>query len=720
MKNYNLNEKQVEAAEYFNSPLRIIAGAGTGKTSVIVAKIKKILDLNIAPEKICAITFTNKAANEIKERVIKSLGIDFDSINIGIYTYHAFCRKILLEDIHLLGYENGIFTIIDTNKKRKIIKDLYKSTISNFDKEDYRMDNKNVKLLMNDISKYKRILPIKDINSLKYLPEFSSKKDHLKNLIKIWPMYENYLKSNLLVDYDSMISLVYELFLKNPNIVEKWKQRIDYFLIDEFQDTSLMEFEVIQFLTTTNITVVGDPDQNIYSWRGADLKLLLDFDKKFDNCKTVILDLNYRSITPILKVANNLIKNNYKKSTKLFKKLISNKTTENYLYKPELFNTESYELEIKEIIKKINYLVNNENYNLEDITILYRSNFLSKELTRELTKNNLVFNIIGGTSFFESPEIRRMITLLHFVLVMNNYTILEAISFFPGIGEKTIEKLKIKSSEYNVKILDVIKYHRNDFDTQTNNKIKIFSNVIEKYFDLLKFKSFYEICNSLIKDFKVLEYYEELPEKKDNIQQLLMDIMKFEKQNPNMKIPDLLNDYLDKIALDTNDGETKNNAITLMTIHKAKGTENKIIFVVSVCEDILPSKYTTSTEEERRLFYVAITRAKEKLFISYNTGYNWEGSYSKSKFLKEIENNDNELLKNLTIIKPKEKVNEFQNGLLSKTNKDSLSFSIDSQVKHPFFGVGKVTEIINENLIKIEFKNHTREVNQSILELIKK
>ncbi len=708
MEEISLNLEQQLAVDHLKGPLRVIAGAGSGKTRVLISKINKLIESGVNPQKICAITFTNKAANEIKMRSLKENKF---SNGIWISTYHSLCNFILRKDINKfldLNYSNS-FDIINEGQKNTLIKNIYLKYYGNLGNENAKYE---IKQIANYISKNKNlIVQIKHENEMY---------NHIYN------EYQKETYNNNALDYDDLLFLTYKLLTENVEVLNKWQENFHYLLVDEFQDSNNIQFEIIKLLAMkyNNLTIIGDPNQSIYGWRGANQKLILNFENYFKNVKTVILNYNYRSNNGILQLANNLIT----KHSITTKTLVSVQKKA-HEYKPKLIAFPTYEEEIKYVAAKITKLVSLKNYDYSDFAVLFRNSYLSYEIEKQFSHLGINYIVKDGKKFFQRSEILSIIFIIKAVIKRDDISILEVIKLFPKIGAKTIEKLVSLKDKYNKNFIHILKEDLDELDLATATKLRDFFEVLSLYDNKLNIKNFYLMVEDLIHKFKIREKYKNYNEKIENINEMLFDIRKFESLNSKMDTIEIIEKYLDDISLNVlNDDDTNNNSsVSIMTIHSAKGLESKIVFIVALCDYILPSYYSlklqSSLEEERRVFYVAITRAKEKLILTYNTGYSeqYKRPLNRSTFLNEIDNN-------LMIFKNKNTnyiqtnfVDNLNNNFFSKekiNNNIGDNFKINDQVEHPYFGSGIILNLISNELIEIKFEDINygiRNVNSSIL-----
>lgn len=729
----NLNKQQKKAVEITDGPLLILAGAGSGKTTVLTRKIAYILEKNLAREfDILAFTFTNKAASEMKERVSSLLNKNVEHMWIG--TFHSICSRILRLNIEKLGYKNN-FSIYDTQDSKSLIKDIMKGL---------KIDEKYLSLstVLSKISESKnKFISPKEL-------EAHAIYENQKNIAQIYKKYENRKKINNALDFDDLILKVIELLKENEDIINYYRDKFKYIFVDEYQDTNKSQYELIKLFTgkDQNICVVGDSDQSIYSWRGADISNILNFEKDFKNAKEIKLEQNYRSTSNILEAANELIKNNTERKEK---NLWTNKKDDiKIIYR----NSASEYDEAENVILKIQQMLH-KGYNLEDMAILYRTNAQSRVLEEKLMQNSINHKIIGGLKFYDRKEVKDILAYLSFIANPDDNISLKRIINTPkrGIGSTTVEKLEYIANQNNESIYDTI-YNpiiEEELTKSTLSKVRIFADEMTSYIN--------SIDDYLITDL-VLEIYENSGYKKmletskkvedmskiDNIASLISAIEEFEKQNNDAS----LYDYLQNVNLlsDIDKTEDSNHAISLMTIHSAKGLEYDVVFIVGLEEGLFPSLRTVEEgglEEERRLMYVAITRARERLFISSASSRNVFGrtQYTKrSKFIDEIydyikeegssTSTNNSYIDNSFVdqmLSFEEKREKIRQEVREKKKKfeDSLqmNFNIGDRVSHKKFGNGMVISVNNihgddELLVNFE-KSGLKKLNAKLAKLKK-
>ncbi|PPE04165.1 ATP-dependent helicase [Williamsoniiplasma lucivorax] len=630
----SLNEQQLLAVKTTDNPLRIIAGAGSGKTRVITTKIAYLINVkNIFPRKILAMTFTNKAAKEMKERIKKML--DNDNVNPFISTFHAFCARVLREECQAIGLDSK-FLILDGNDQRSIIKKIIKEMKLNDDGSLNKFDRK----ALSKISFWKNELtePDEALSNYENIEE--------KAFAKIYEKYQEHLLKHNSVDFDDLQILVYKIFRDHPDVLQKWRDRFDYVMVDEFQDTNEIQFDLIKFLTNgkNNLTVVGDPDQTIYSWRGAKIQIIMDFHKTYANAVTVVLNENYRSTKQILNLANDFIEHNKQREKKTI--FTNNAGGE----KAKLKEFASRYGEAKFVANEINRLVTEQNYRFGDVFILYRINAWSQEFEKTLDNAKIPYQLIGSIKFRERKVIKDSIALLKSVAIRDDLSLERALKLTPKVGGVTIEKIFNLASEKQLPLFDLIIDEENSIKQVTKNLDKLRNTFIHA-------KTMFEANESVVKILKYLiieSGYETIVKTLDdkdrnewkNIEALFDQLENFEKSfNPELYGEENMTlAFLQEESLASNeDDETESNRVSLLTIHSAKGLENKVVFVVGLNRDIFPSKNSMLTisefEEERRALYVALTRAKEVLYISYIKGeysHLSSGTLIESKFVKEL------------------------------------------------------------------------------------
>ena len=625
-----LNDKQYEAVVNTEGPCLVIAGAGSGKTKVLTHKIAYLMaEKNVKPWDILAITFTNKAANEMKTRVEKLVGDVAKDMWIG--TFHAICVRILRKQIDRLGFDTS-FVIFDTSDQKTLIKQIIKSQ----DIDDKIFTDKSV---LYEISNAKNEMLEPGAYAARVNGDFRKEK-----IAEIYAIYQKRLKENNAIDFDDIINFTIKILMDNPDLLEYYSNKFKYVLVDEYQDTNKAQFTLVSLLASKygNITVVGDNDQGIYSFRGADITNILNFEKDFPGTKIVKLEQNYRCTQNILNAANEVIRNN---ETKYEKKLWT-KNDDGKL--PEVFRGDSEYDEANFIARKINYLKTEEYYKYSDFVVLYRMNAQSRSVEDILRREDIPYKIVGGLKFYERKEIKDIIAYLRLIQNTADNLSLTRIINEPkrGVGKTSLDNIEQIAMENEVSMYDIIK------DAEKYGLGRVYANTrefIECIEDLRNQKDNLSI-SELIKETlyktgytRALELEEtvEAESRIQNLEEFLTVAIEFEDQ----EAENTLSQFLEGITLSSDiDGmEDEENSVTLMTLHSAKGLEFPVVFLIGMEEGIFPGyksiEEPKELEEERRLAYVGITRAKEYLFLTCARQRTIFGSTScnqVSRFLKEI------------------------------------------------------------------------------------
>lgn len=603
-----------------------------GKTRVLTNKIGYLIaEKGVAPWNILAITFTNKAANEMKERVESILG---DTQDIWIGTFHSICVKILRRTIDLIGFDSS-FNIFDTIDQRAVIRRILK---------DKEIDTKEFpdRLIQYKISSWKNEMITPEEAVVQKIGDESE-----ETIAKVYVEYQKRLKESNSIDFDDIINFTIKIFEENPETLEKYSNKFRYILVDEYQDTNKAQFKLIKQLSSYhgNITVVGDNDQGIYAFRGADISNILDFEKDFKEAKIVKLEQNYRSTKNILNVANSVIKNNKAKYPKdLWTDNEDGRKTQIYMAKDE------YD-EARFITKKIESLKYEYNYSYKDFAILYRMNTQSRAIEDILVREGLPYQVIGGLKFYERKEIKDIIAYLRLIHnTSDNISFMRIINEPKrGIGETSVNKIAVLSDSTGISMYDILKSAEDYGLSAIKTKASSFINIIEslrKEKDELKLSELYS---------KVLEetgYIKSLKEEKDlksenridNLGEFLNAIIEFEQEDAD---PSLAN-FLESISLasDIDNLTDEDDSVTLMTLHSSKGLEYPIVFIIGLEEGIFPSDKSMldqdEIEEERRLCYVGITRAMEQTYFTLakqRTVFGQTRFNMPSRFLNEVPEN---------------------------------------------------------------------------------
>lgn len=638
-----LNERQREAVLHVNGPLMIVAGAGSGKTKVLTTRIAHLMANGVDAFNILALTFTNKAAKEMKERVERILGNN-EARNLYIGTFHSVFARILRAEAHRLGYPNQ-FTIYDTEDAKSVVK-----TVTN----ELNLDDKHYKpnTVYNRISSAKNAL----VGPAEYANDYYIQQEDMRsNRPAIAQIYDAYTKRcfrNGAMDFDDLLLKFYELLKTYPESLSKYQHKFKYILIDEYQDTNPAQYEIIKLLGAMheNVCVVGDDAQSIYSFRGATIQNILQFQKDYEDVKVVKLEQNYRSTKSILNVANEVIKNNKGQ----IEKVLFTENSEGE--KIRLVRTMTDNDEGKFVADTIQEQKLRNHFANKDFAILYRTNAQSRAFEEALRRMAIPYTIYGGISFYQRKEIKDLVAYLRLIVNPKDEEALKRVINYParGIGKTTIDKLVLVANENNISMWEVME-RANEFGFRagTFTAIQDFVTMIKSFSSMLEKKNAYEVAfhvgkqTNLVKELFNDKSTEGL-QRYENIQELLNSIKEWTESPDNEEgelVDKSLGSYLQQITLLTDADEKDPNADTvkLMTIHAAKGLEFEIVFAAGLEEMLFPNAMSINTreelEEERRLFYVVITRAKKRLWITYaNSRYRFGSLIQNepSRFIEEI------------------------------------------------------------------------------------
>lgn len=637
----SLNEQQREAVQYTEGPLMIVAGAGSGKTKVLTTRIAHLINLGVDSFRILALTFTNKAAKEMKERIEHTLG-NSEARNLYIGTFHSVFSRILRIEAEKLGYTNN-FTIYDTDDVKGVLKTIIK---------EMGLDEKHYKpgLVYNRISAAKNNL----YTWREYIADADiQQEDARSNRPKIGAIFETYSKRcfrNGAMDFDDLLVNMYILLSNFPDILSKYQHKFRYIMIDEYQDTNLAQYHIIKLLgaVTENICVVGDDAQSIYSFRGASMENIFQFQKDYDDVKIIKLEQNYRSTETILNAANHIINFNQNQIKK------SLWTDKGQGEKIKLACTFTDNDEGKFVADAIMEQKLRNHFANKDFAILYRTNAQSRAFEESLRRQNIQYRIYGGLSFYQRKEIKDMIAYLRILVNPQEEEALKRIINYPtrGIGTTSINKISLLAQEQNKTFWDILQENKQYFKGATQLSLENFTIMVKNFQAMLDKKNAYEVASELAKSSGLLH---ELNSDKttegiarfENIQELLNSIKEYTETptEDGELLERNLGSYLQQITLltDADKEDQDEHAVKLMTIHASKGLEFPCVFVVGMEENIFPSSMSMydreDLEEERRLFYVAITRAKEKLWITFaNNRYRFGSLVQNepSRFLDEL------------------------------------------------------------------------------------
>ena len=617
-----LNENQKQAVTDEANHLRIIAGAGSGKTRVLTMRIAYLIEKKeVKPYHILAITFTNKAAREMKNRINEMLGDAGTGCHIS--TIHSLCMRILSEDIVALNYPKN-FTVVDADDQKQVLKEAYKQI--GIDKKEYSYGGMLDYIANN---KYMAVDPAKAM-------EFAYGEPKLINRAKVYEYYDSRLKQMYALDFDDLILFTTRIFEMYPSIMEKWSKKFHYIHVDEFQDVDREQYKLIRYLATVhdNIYVVGDPDQTIYTWRGADINIIVNMDKDYKDLKTIILNQNYRSTNNILSGANSIIKNN---KARVEKELFSrNGEGSRIIHKACMSELGEANYVVNQIIK-----LHGDGYNYRDIAVLYRANYLSRDIEKVLIENRISYVLYGGIRFYERMEVKDILSYLRMITRADDLAFIRIINTpRRNIGPKTIEAIQSIAIEKNMSMYDVIK---NGLYPKNKETFESFVRMVEKWREDMKTIDLEKLLEEVLDDsgYRTMLEKDGETERLENVKSLLDDIKQYSEDYPDSS----LDEYLQMIALYTDRAsEDVGDAVNLCTIHSAKGLEFEVVFVIGLSEGIFPSERTMSEgqkgiEEERRLAYVAYTRAKKLLYLSETNSFSYVLQSAKlaSRFIKEID-----------------------------------------------------------------------------------
>lgn len=672
-----LNDRQKEAVLYGDGPLLILAGAGSGKTSVLTKRVAYLIkERNVSPKNIVAITFTNKAAKEMKERIIKEVGKE--GYDIQISTFHSFGLRIIKENYEKLGYEKN-FTIIDSDDSLTVVKKILKEM--GIDSTRF-----NPKFIKNQISSCKNemVTPEKYKNLVN---------DELSDITyKVYKKYQDTLLRNNSLDFDDLLIKPIELFNKYKEVLENYQELFKYVFIDEYQDTNEAQYILSKMISAKykNICVVGDDAQSIYSWRGANFKNILNFEKDYKNAKVILLEQNYRSTKTILNAANSVIKNNINKKDK-------NLWTDNSLgEKIKYVRTNDEKDEASYVTREIRNLVNN-GVSLDDIAVSYRTNAQSRTIEEGFLNSNIPYKIVGAFAFYSRKEIKDLLAYLKLIYNTKDDVSLMRIINYPKrkIGAKTIENLSMDAVLNGTSMFDVIssgkelEFKKLILEMKEKSEVLSLTETIDMVLDKSGIKSELESEHTLEADIRL-----------ENLNEFKSITKTFEEESGIASLEDFLNEV--SLVSDVNDQKNDNSPkVTLMTIHAVKGLEYKYVFVIGMEENIFPHVNSCEEdggiEEERRLCYVAITRAKEKLYLVNALRRMLYGKTSvnmPSRFINEI---DKDL-----IDAPEKKMINMKFNKKEAFNDDN-GLKTGDNVIHDIYGPGVVVNV-DKSIATIAFK----------------
>ncbi|MBO6262323.1 MAG: UvrD-helicase domain-containing protein [Bacilli bacterium] len=721
-----LNDNQYEAVTTEAQHVRIIAGAGSGKTRVLTYRISYLIsECHVLPWKILAITFTNKVANEMKSRVDKML--PEMSQDLTIRTFHSFAAFFLRHEISILGFPSS-FTIFDEEDQTKLVKDIAASM-------GFKRGDKIVGKALGYIGKQKLLGKYPDdIKIVK--PSFEDE----KTCLEIYQRYEEEKYKCYSLDFDDLLLQTNYILENYPDIRNKWQDKISHILIDEFQDTNDVEYKMINFLKkpTTSLYVVGDPDQTIYTWRGANQNIILDLNKRYYDMITIVLDRNYRSTQAILNAANKLISYNKLRVTKnLYTKEVGGEAITTHC-------SPSGRLEADFVAREIRKLKDYGGYSYNDIALLYRSNYITMDFEAALTRYQIPYKIFGGTKFYQRREIKDVLAYFHLIVNVKDDVSFSRILNVPkrGFGETSENLLKNEAADANKSLYEYAKdVDPNDSEIKTSliNSLKSMIKLIDIAREDIKKNE--EVFSKILEDMIWSIGYQEYLKKEDdgderieNVKALFEDIRHYLKNNPSSTF----DAYLQNIALlSAQDEIVDGDHVTLMTVHTAKGLEFPVVFVLRFNQGVFPNQRAMleggylAMEEERRLAYVAMTRAKKKLYLTLAMDFSYviQGNLIPSQFLKE---SGNEVVTNRETMfrsgprpqpqqQARPRVYTFNDGdhldFTQEDNKpktpvfddiknDVTEWAVGDIVIHKKLGRGVVIALEGDDIIKVNFEEH--------------
>ncbi|MEA3352692.1 MAG: UvrD-helicase domain-containing protein [Campylobacterota bacterium] len=676
-----LNESQKVAAKHIDGPLLILAGAGSGKTKTITTRLAYLISIGIDPASILTLTFTNKAATEMRERAYSLIDTQNISYPPLLCTFHKFGLLFLKFNINQLNRKNN-FVIIDSDDKKKILKTIDKDITT--------------ATLASEISKFKNsIMSVEDAKA-------SAQDKYYTQIADVYEKYEKYIEANNLVDFDDLLLLTYKILNENEELAQQTSQRYQYIMVDEYQDTNELQYKLLKKLCVThdNLCVVGDDDQSIYGWRGATIKNILSFADTFNDATTIKLEENYRSTHKILFHANALIEHN---RDRLGKKLVGTRDEGNSI---KLYESNDENEETRKVVDDIKKLIDSGE-SAKDIAVLFRVNALSRALEEGLVRSNVNYKLVGGVKFYERAEIKDLIAYFRVITNSNDNFSIKRIINKPkrGIGKTTIDKLETESHQKARSIFSIISEYTPEelavlVGKKNSRTLKVFMASIEDLQDILKtakmrfidlFEETFDFKTTYIKSI-------DADDRIANIDEFYGYLRDFFVQNLDLG----LEDFLNEISLESAADKISDQYISLMSIHASKGLEFKHVFVIGMEEGFFPIIGDGSDiEEERRLGYVAFTRAKDELTLSFVHSRFYKGRRTqliKSRFLTE-----SDLIKG------------------SLTIEKNTAFKKDDLVKHKIFGMGRVLAVqkAGKDLkLKINFGGSKRDILSSFVEKV--
>jgi len=706
-----LNEAQRNAILEVNGPVIVYAGAGSGKTRTLTYRIAyMILEKGINPSNILAITFTNKAANEMKERV-KAL-VEFDYYSLTVSTFHSLCARILRKEAHHLGYENN-FSIVDEDDQHKIISDML---------NEAKEDKRKARVLQKEIS-YNKCFELKSDDA--WIRKYSD-------------IYEEKMKKSNLFDFDDLLLKVRDLFLENKDVLEKYRKKFEYILVDEFQDTNKTQYQLVKLLAlnSRNLFVVGDDDQSIYAFRGANYENIKLFKKDFPEHSSFTLNQNYRSTQFILDGCNRLISHNEDREKKsLFSEIKGDESD------VCVFQAYDEKDEVRYVVDQIE-LKKNRNNRYEDFAILYRSSTLLRNFELGLIRHGIPYKVYGGVSYLRRREIKDVIAYLKLIVNSNDMVSFKRIINVPsrGLGDATIQKIEHLKDEYGLTLFSAIDSCKTLLPKAKYDELQDFKELIDRYKEDMDVTNLVDLYDKLLDELKYLDYLKEedpdtFDDRKDNLKEFRSILISVESSKEDLPRIERLKAAFDEAILSDEFLQSQKedpHGVTVSTIHSIKGLEFDYVFLVGLEEGIFPSPRSIeegNLEEERRVAYVATTRAKKKLYLTYTNQrllYGARQRNTPSRFLQEFlgfnikkkeerRYNDNYSFGDLDYdndrISPMNKIKkEEKKEKVDVYTKDASVYHVGDRVIHTKFGEGIIVAI-NKDIGSIFFDSEHRMVN---------
>ncbi|WP_413376155.1 DNA helicase PcrA [Alkalihalobacillus sp. 1P02AB] len=700
-----LNPEQKAAVKHTEGPLLLMAGAGSGKTRVLTHRVAYLLrEKGIAPWNVLAITFTNKAAREMKERVAKLVGPVAE--DIWISTFHSMCVRILRRDVDRIGYSRN-FTILDSADQLSVIKQILKEKNLDPKKFDARSILGTISSAKNELTKPKEFVA-------------SATQLYEQTAAEVYVEYQKRLKNNNAMDFDDLIMKTIDLFKQVPEVLEFYQRKFQYLLVDEYQDTNRAQYLLVKMISDKyqNLCVVGDSDQSIYRWRGADIANILSFEEDYPTSTVILLEQNYRSTKTILEAANQVIGNNRNRKPK-------NLWTENDQgNKINYYAAGTEQEEAQFVVEKVREATREEGFNYSEIAVLYRTNAQSRVIEEFFVKSNIEYNIVGGTKFYDRKEIKDVLAYLRLISNPDDDISLRRIVNVPkrGIGATTVDKLASYAIANGLSIFSALQeIEQTGVTPRAMTKLREFRDQLGHWIQMQDYLSVTELVEDLLertgyRDVLKNEQTIEAQSRLENIDEFITVTQEFEKSNEDKTLVAFLTDLalvadIDRLD-DEEEEEKKKDAITLMTLHSAKGLEFPVVFLIGMEEGVFPHSRSLfeedEMEEERRLAYVGITRAEQRLYLTnakLRTMYGRTNSNPPSRFIKEVPEHCLELLHEEQKATPawmKTSRPQMRQAptphrpQMTETGGDTFEWKVGDKANHKKWGVGTVVSLRGE------------------------